>query len=206
MSSFIKMTFIPVVAGVSGPTGPTGPTGPAPTGVTGAVVYLLSSGIPSASPNVIIDSNPTLLVNGNVTISNTINVVNSNVTSNLSVSGAMISNVNNTTLFFDTLSIPYVNTLLSVIDNLTVNKNISITGSTATPGYVLSTSGTGISWVSPMTGPTGSTGPTGPTGPIGVSGPTGPTGPTGPIGVSGPTGPTGQIGRASCRERVSSPV
>jgi hypothetical protein len=51
-----------------------------------------------------------LVVSNTVTTTN-INSINSNITSNLSVSGALISNATNTTLFFDTLTIPYINTL-----------------------------------------------------------------------------------------------
>ena len=51
-----------------------------------------------------------LAVSNTVTTTNS-NSINSNVSSNLSVSGALISNATNTTLFFDTLTIPYVNTL-----------------------------------------------------------------------------------------------
>ena len=51
-----------------------------------------------------------LVVSNSVTATN-INSVNSNISSNLSVSGALVSNATNTTLFFDTLTIPYINTL-----------------------------------------------------------------------------------------------
>ena len=51
-----------------------------------------------------------LVVSNTVTTTNA-NTINSNISSNLHVSGALISNATNTTLFFDTLTIPYVNTL-----------------------------------------------------------------------------------------------
>ena len=55
-------------------------------------------------------SRPTLKVTGNVYSSNSLTTTNL-VSTSLVVTGAMTSNVTNTTLFYDTLTIPYVNTL-----------------------------------------------------------------------------------------------
>ena len=56
-----------------------------------------------------------LVVSNSVTTANIVatkaNIVDQNVSSNLTVSGALTSNATNTTFFYDTLTIPYVNTL-----------------------------------------------------------------------------------------------
>jgi hypothetical protein len=70
-------------------------------------------------------------------------------------------------------------------------KQILAGGTPGTNGQVLTSSGTGINWISPPYGPTGSTGSTGSTGPTGVNGIIGRDGTTGNTGSTGNTGPTG---------------
>ena len=77
--------------------------------------------------------------------------------------------------------------------NLIVS-SISIPTSTATSGYVLSTTGTAVAWVSPNSGPIGATGAQGLTGPQGATGAQGLTGPIGATGAQGLTGPIGATG------------
>jgi hypothetical protein len=65
-------------------------------------------------------------VSNTLTTTNSI-AINSNISGNLSVAGALISNATNTTIFFDTLTIPYVNTL-------TMNSAAVTTGSLTASG------------------------------------------------------------------------
>ena len=75
-------------------------------------------------------------------------------------------------------------------------RQIFANGTPGTNGQVLTSSGTGINWVSPPYGPTGPTGFNGTIGRDGATGFTGYTGFTGPTGPTGSTGPTGNTGSA----------
>jgi hypothetical protein len=76
-------------------------------------------------------------------------------------------------------------------------KTITAGGTVGTNGQVLTSSGSGIMWVSPPYGPTG------PTGYTGNTGNTGPTGPTGATGYTGNTGPTGATTTSICASAYS---
>lgn len=85
---------------------------------------------------------------------------------------------------------PLVFSQSPAITNPVISGVLTASGSGGNAGQVLASSGTGVVWTDPITGPTGPSGaPTGPTGPTGPSG--GPTGPTGAAGTAGATGPSG---------------
>jgi hypothetical protein len=67
-------------------------------------VYLVSSGVAAASTNVFYSGD------GNVYASNSVTSANVHVTDTLDVLGSMTANAANATFFFDTFTIPYVNT------------------------------------------------------------------------------------------------
>ena len=95
------------------------------TGITGNPIYYV--------PNVGIGSSTTptakLQVTGNVYVSNAVTTANVHVTDTLDVLGSMTANAANATFFFDTFTIPYINTqYLNVSSNTTLTGNISMYG------------------------------------------------------------------------------
>jgi hypothetical protein len=95
------------------------------TGTTGSPIYYV--------PNVGIGSSTTptakLQVTGNVRVSNAVTTQNVFVNDTLKVLGSMTANAANATFFFDTFTIPYINTqYLNVSSNTTLTGNISMYG------------------------------------------------------------------------------
>jgi len=95
------------------------------TGAKGDPIYYV--------PNVGIGSSTSatanLQVSGNVYVSNAVTVPNVHVTDTLDVLGSMTANAANATFFFDTFTIPYINTqYLNVSSNTTLTGNISMYG------------------------------------------------------------------------------
>jgi hypothetical protein len=70
----------------------------------------------------------TLNVTGNVYVSNAVTTTNVNITDTLDVVGSMTANAANATFFFDTFTIPYINT-----QELNVASNIVLTGNLSAP-------------------------------------------------------------------------
>jgi hypothetical protein len=98
-----------------------GATGPAPAGNPGDLVYLISSGVAGATTNV------SYTGDGNLYVSNSLTSANVHVTDTLDVLGSMTANASNATFFFDTFTIPYINT-----QDLTVSSVMNFTGPLAT--------------------------------------------------------------------------
>jgi predicted acylesterase/phospholipase RssA len=68
----------------------------------------------------------TLNVTGNVYVSNSVTTTNVHVTDTLDVVGSMTANAANATFFFDTFTIPYINTqYLNVASNIVLTGNLS---------------------------------------------------------------------------------
>lgn len=91
------------------------------TGTKGYPIYYV--------PYVGIGSNVTptsnLQVTGNVYVSNSVTTANVHVTDTLDVLGSMTANVSNATFFFDTFTIPYINTqYLNVSSNTILSGNL----------------------------------------------------------------------------------
>ncbi|MDQ0417308.1 hypothetical protein J2Z48_001481, partial [Croceifilum oryzae] len=95
---------------------------------------------------------------------------------------------------------PFVDIIISIIENLGltgitgVTGAIGPTGPTGASGFAGATGDIGPTGPSGFAGATGDIGPTGPTGASGFAGATGDIGPTGPTGASGFAGATGDIG------------
>jgi hypothetical protein len=73
----------------------------------------------------------------------------------------------------------------SLVKNISPTTIVDGSNISGISGQVLSSSGTGIQWITPPYGPTGLQGTTGPTGLQGTTGPTGLQGTTGPTGSNG---------------------
>ena len=67
----------------------------------------------------------------NLVVSNSVTTTNVFVNGTLSVPGAMSSNIANTTFFYDTLTIPYINTQVLNVASVSVASNISTVGFTS---------------------------------------------------------------------------
>ena len=115
-----------------GPVGPQGPAGPAPAGSPGNVVILQSSGVAVSTANLFVNSSnvvgvgSSLQVAGNIYAANSLTTTNVFVNGTLSVPGAMTSNVANTTFFYDTLTIPYINTRVLNVSTLYITSNVTV--------------------------------------------------------------------------------
>jgi hypothetical protein len=176
--------------------------------------------IPGVSVGSSTSATANLQVTGNVYVSNAVTVPNVHVTDTIDVLGSMTANAANATFFFDTFTIPYINTqYLNVSSNTTLSGNLFVeTANIATlnVGYLTVNSAVvygattlNVYGVSNLTNVFATryygdggllsnlislVGPTGPTGPTGATGVTGATGATGVTGATGPTGPTGATG------------
>ena len=95
------------------------------TGTKGDPIYY----IPGVSVGSSASATANLQVSGNVYVSNAVTVPNVHVTDTLDVLGSMTANAANATFFFDTFTIPYINTqYLNVSSNTTLTGNISMYG------------------------------------------------------------------------------
>lgn len=88
---------------------------------------------------------------------------------------------------------PYAFVAATVPDGSITPEKLNLGGEA---GKVLSSTGTGLAWVDPQSGPQGEQGPPGPKGDKGDKGDTGNTGPAGPKGDKGDTGDAGPAGVA----------
>ena len=94
------------------------------TGAPGSPIYYIPGvGIGSSIP-----ATANLQVTGNVYVSNALTTSNVNITDTLDVVGSMTANAANATFFFDTFTIPYINT-----QELNVASNIVLTGNLSAP-------------------------------------------------------------------------
>ena len=93
------------------------------TGNKGSPIYYIPGvGVGSSSP-----ATANLQVTGNVYVSNTVTTTNVNITDTLDVIGSMTANAANATFFFDTFTIPYINTqYLNVSSNTTLTGNLVV--------------------------------------------------------------------------------
>jgi hypothetical protein len=110
-----RVTNVPISGGGGGSSQWTGTTG-------NPIYYVPYVGIGSSST-------PTsnLQVSGNVYVSNTVTVPNVHVTDTIDVTGSMTANAANATFFFDTFTIPYINTqYLNVSSNTTLTGNLVV--------------------------------------------------------------------------------
>jgi hypothetical protein len=92
------------------------------TGNKGSPIYYIPGvGIGSSSP-----ATSNLQVTGNVYVSNAVTTTNVYVTDTLDVVGSLTANAANATFFFDTFTIPYINTqYLNVASNIVLTGNLS---------------------------------------------------------------------------------
>jgi hypothetical protein len=91
------------------------------TGTKGSPIYY----VPNVSVGSSDDATSNLQVTGNVYVSNTVTVPNVHVTDTLDVTGALTANAANATFFFDTFTIPYINTqVLNVSSSTTLTGNL----------------------------------------------------------------------------------
>jgi hypothetical protein len=91
------------------------------TGTKGSPIYY----IPGVSVGSSASATANLQVTGNVYVSNAVTVPNVHVTDTLDVLGSMTANAANATFFFDTFTIPYINTqYLNVSSNTTLTGNL----------------------------------------------------------------------------------
>jgi hypothetical protein len=94
--------------------------GIAPPGNPGEVLYLVSSGVAGAAADVLYKGS------GNLYASNSVTTANVFVTDTLNVDGSMTANAANATFFFDTFTIPYINTqVINVATSMTLSGNLS---------------------------------------------------------------------------------
>ena len=94
------------------------------TGNKGSPIYYIPGvGVGSSSP-----ATANLQVTGNVYVSNAVTTTNVHVTDTLDVVGSLTANAANATFFFDTFTIPYINT-----QELNVASNIVLTGNLSAP-------------------------------------------------------------------------
>jgi hypothetical protein len=91
------------------------------TGTKGSPIYY----VPNVSIGSSDDATSNLQVTGNVYVSNTVTVPNVHVTDTIDVTGALTANAANATFFFDTFTIPYINTqVLNVSSSTTLTGNL----------------------------------------------------------------------------------
>jgi hypothetical protein len=91
------------------------------TGTKGSPIYY----VPNVSVGSSVDATANLQVTGNVYVSNTVTVPNVHVTDTFDVLGSMTANAANATFFFDTFTIPYINTqVLNVSSSTTLTGNL----------------------------------------------------------------------------------
>jgi len=92
------------------------------TGNKGSPIYYIPCvGVGSSSP-----ATANLQVTGNVYVSNALTTSNVNITDTLDVVGSLTANAANATFFFDTFTIPYINTqYLNVASNIVLTGNLS---------------------------------------------------------------------------------
>jgi hypothetical protein len=94
------------------------------TGNKGSPIYYIPGvGVGSSTP-----ATANLQVTGNVYVSNAVTTTNVNITDTLDVVGSLTANSANATFFFDTFTIPYINT-----QELNVASNIVLTGNLSAP-------------------------------------------------------------------------
>ena len=93
------------------------------SGTKGSPIYY----IPGVSVGSSASATANLQVTGNVYVSNAVTVPNVHVTDTLDVLGSMTANAANATFFFDTFTIPYINTqYLNVSANTTLTGNLVV--------------------------------------------------------------------------------
>jgi hypothetical protein len=93
------------------------------SGTKGSPIYY----VPNVSIGSSVDATANLQVTGNVYVSNAVTVPNVHVTDTLDVLGSMTANAANATFFFDTFTIPYINTqYLNVSANTTLTGNLVV--------------------------------------------------------------------------------
>jgi hypothetical protein len=93
------------------------------SGTKGSPIYY----IPGVSVGSSASATANLQVTGNVYVSNAVTVPNVHVTDTLDVLGSMTANASNATFFFDTFTIPYINTqYLNVSSNTTLTGNLVV--------------------------------------------------------------------------------
>jgi hypothetical protein len=91
------------------------------SGTKGSPIYY----VPNVSIGSSVDATANLQVTGNVYVSNAVTVPNVHVTDTIDVTGALTANSANATFFFDTFTIPYINTqYLNVSSNTTLSGNL----------------------------------------------------------------------------------
>jgi hypothetical protein len=91
------------------------------TGTKGSPIYY----VPNVSIGSSVDATSNLQVTGNVYVSNAVTVPNVHVTDTIDVLGSMTANAANATFFFDTFTIPYINTqVLNVSTSTTLTGNL----------------------------------------------------------------------------------
>jgi hypothetical protein len=92
------------------------------TGNKGSPIYYIPGvGVGSSTP-----ATANLQVTGNVYVSNALTTSNVNITDTLDVVGSLTANAANATFFFDTFTIPYINTqYLNVASNIVLTGNLS---------------------------------------------------------------------------------
>jgi hypothetical protein len=91
------------------------------TGTKGLPIYY----VPNVSVGSSVDATANLQVTGNVYVSNSVTTTNVYVTDTLDVLGSMTANAANATFFFDTFTIPYINTqVLNVSSSTTLTGNL----------------------------------------------------------------------------------
>ena len=105
---------------------------------TGNIYYISNVGIGTST----VSAN--LSVVGNIYASNALQ------TTNISAAG-FTSNSTNTIFNYDTVTIPFIYSTTTNVSTLNVS-SISVSGSTPTSGYVLSTTGTGLAWIAAGSG------------------------------------------------------
>jgi hypothetical protein len=93
------------------------------SGTKGSPIYY----VPNVSIGSSVDATANLQVTGNVYVSNAVTVPNVHVTDTIDVTGALTANAANATFFFDTFTIPYINTqYLNVSANTTLTGNLVV--------------------------------------------------------------------------------
>jgi len=93
------------------------------SGTKGSPIYY----IPGVSVGSSASATANLQVTGNVYVSNAVTVPNVHVTDTIDVTGSLTANAANATFFFDTFTIPYINTqYLNVSSNTTLTGNLVV--------------------------------------------------------------------------------